>query len=218
MKEPKRRICGAKTRSGKPCQKSPCEGSNRCRLHGGKSPGAPLKSGRYSKYLPKGLLGAFEEAIQGEQDLRDEAAVVEALLTERLRLMGGTTSAEAWGRMSEFLELLAERSAEDEGVSLLEALPKLQAMVRDGAAIQGHERAALSLMHSKANLLLAMARQRQAEASSLTAREAQALVAYLLDAVNRHVKEPSALRGIQAEIARLRAPEPSEGAGGARRN
>ena len=29
--------CGAKTRSGKPCQKPPLQGKNRCRLHGGAS-------------------------------------------------------------------------------------------------------------------------------------------------------------------------------------
>jgi hypothetical protein len=30
--------CGAKTRSGNACQKSPLIGRNRCRLHGGMSP------------------------------------------------------------------------------------------------------------------------------------------------------------------------------------
>ncbi|ULJ65926.1 HGGxSTG domain-containing protein [Wielerella bovis] len=34
------RICGAKTRSGLPCQKSPMA-NGRCKLHGGKSTGAP---------------------------------------------------------------------------------------------------------------------------------------------------------------------------------
>ena len=45
--------CGAKTRSGSPCR-SPAMRSGRCRMHGGKSPGAPignrnaLKHGRYT--------------------------------------------------------------------------------------------------------------------------------------------------------------------------
>nr|WP_274609680.1 HGGxSTG domain-containing protein [Mesorhizobium sp. 131-3-5] len=45
--------CGAKTRSANPC-KSPAMPNGRCRLHGGKSPGAPrgnsnaFKHGRYS--------------------------------------------------------------------------------------------------------------------------------------------------------------------------
>jgi hypothetical protein len=45
--------CGARTRSGKPCQ-SPAMLNGRCRMHGGPSPGAPkgnqhaYKHGRYS--------------------------------------------------------------------------------------------------------------------------------------------------------------------------
>src|SRR5712672_3122473 len=45
--------CGARTRSGKPCQ-SPAMANGRCRMHGGPSPGAPtcnrnaFKHGCYS--------------------------------------------------------------------------------------------------------------------------------------------------------------------------
>jgi hypothetical protein len=47
------RRCGARTRSGGPCQ-SPAMPNGRCRMHGGLSPGAPkgnknaLKHGRYT--------------------------------------------------------------------------------------------------------------------------------------------------------------------------
>jgi hypothetical protein len=47
--------CGARTRSGKPCQ-SPAMANGRCRMHGGPSPGAPkgnrnaFKHGRYSSH------------------------------------------------------------------------------------------------------------------------------------------------------------------------
>nr|WP_276576984.1 HGGxSTG domain-containing protein [Bradyrhizobium sp. CW7] len=45
--------CGARTRAGKSCQ-SPAMNNGRCRMHGGRSPGAPkgnrnaYKHGRYS--------------------------------------------------------------------------------------------------------------------------------------------------------------------------
>ncbi|MEC7291457.1 MAG: HGGxSTG domain-containing protein [Pseudomonadota bacterium] len=54
MQIPKQR-CGAKTRSGKPCQSRPMP-NGRCRMHGGKSPGAPVgnqnafKHGKYSSW------------------------------------------------------------------------------------------------------------------------------------------------------------------------
>lgn len=46
--------CGAKTRSGKPCEAPAVKGKLRCRMHGGNSPGAPkgnqnaLKHGLYT--------------------------------------------------------------------------------------------------------------------------------------------------------------------------
>ena len=58
--------CGAKTRKGSPCQ-SPAMPNGRCRMHGGKSPGAPKgnrnawKHGRYSaeSLQARRLLNAF---------------------------------------------------------------------------------------------------------------------------------------------------------------
>ena len=41
-----KRLCGAKTRSGHPCEKFPIAGKRRCRLHGGMSTGARTASGR----------------------------------------------------------------------------------------------------------------------------------------------------------------------------
>ena len=48
--------CGAKTRSGKPCQSPTVSGKNRCRMHGGApGSGAPrgnknaMKHGRYTR-------------------------------------------------------------------------------------------------------------------------------------------------------------------------
>ena len=58
--------CGAKTRSGKPCQSPAVAGKRRCRMHGGaKGSGAPkgnknaLKNGLYTK-----------EAIEERKELR----------------------------------------------------------------------------------------------------------------------------------------------------
>ena len=39
-------FCGAKTRSGKSCEKFPLAGKRRCRLHGGLSTGPKTEAGR----------------------------------------------------------------------------------------------------------------------------------------------------------------------------
>lgn len=71
-----RKRCGAKTRSGKPCKNGAME-NGRCRMHGGKSTGAPKnnqnskKHGFFSKYIPKETL-----EIMGMLDKDDPADLI----------------------------------------------------------------------------------------------------------------------------------------------
>ena len=43
-------ICGAKTRSGKPCPTPPVKNINRCRMHGGTNNGAPIVNNNAFKH------------------------------------------------------------------------------------------------------------------------------------------------------------------------
>ena len=78
-------LCGAKTRSGKPCEKFPLAGKRRCRLHGGLSTGpksaegraaisaANTKHGRYVKWREKRAkekyyLGEVKRVMQGARE------------------------------------------------------------------------------------------------------------------------------------------------------
>jgi hypothetical protein len=75
-------LCGAKTRSGKPCEKFPLASKRRCRLHGGLSTGpktaegrkriaaANTKHGRYVNWREKRAeekyyLGEIKRVMQG---------------------------------------------------------------------------------------------------------------------------------------------------------
>jgi hypothetical protein len=78
--------CGAKTRGGKPCKRSPMP-NGRCKLHGGASTGAPrgnanaVKHGIYSKHFTP-----EEEALKGlmNPDSVDEELYVCRLLLDRI--------------------------------------------------------------------------------------------------------------------------------------
>ena len=60
-------ICGAKTRSGKPCQQRPIRGGTRCRMHGGATPRALAKANRR----------VIEARIQGELEARGWEALAD---------------------------------------------------------------------------------------------------------------------------------------------
>lgn len=80
-------ICGAKTRSGKPCQNKPIAGKKRCRLHGGLSPGAPKGNknrqthGIYSRIFDDSQL---DDAIAMQGDVSRELAIARMQLANLL--------------------------------------------------------------------------------------------------------------------------------------
>jgi len=97
-------LCGAKTRSGEPCKRHAIPGSKRCKLHGGKSTGAPGNKNAarpgsiYSKFLTDEENAALATIELGRVD--DE------LRLTRIRLM------RALARESEFgntLEIDSEK-------------------------------------------------------------------------------------------------------------
>ena len=93
------KVCGAKTRAGTPCQRSPRE-NGRCNLHGGKSTGAPVgnqnavKTGEYQSIFLDALTdeerAIFEKVDTDKQKSLDEQMRLSAVRIHRmLRRMDG---------------------------------------------------------------------------------------------------------------------------------
>jgi hypothetical protein len=82
MPDVQKAICGAKTRSGKPCQQSPLSGKRRCRMHGGATPTGrqqgPISHGIYSKRLTEEEQALLPTIQVGSLD--DEIALARILL------------------------------------------------------------------------------------------------------------------------------------------
>lgn len=84
---PTQALCGAKTRSGQPCQNPPVTGKSRCRMHGGAAgSGRPPTHGLYSKVLRQSLADKYLEFLEDPDymSLAKELAVARALLSEYL--------------------------------------------------------------------------------------------------------------------------------------
>ena len=113
-------LCGAKTRSGSPCQ-SKAMANGRCRMHGGKSTGAPkgnknnLKAGGiYSQFLTD-----EERAISAAMELGN---LDEEIKLCKIRLMRALKAeAEQQAQVEEFNKL--ELEALNESPSLIGGLP-----------------------------------------------------------------------------------------------
>jgi hypothetical protein len=82
MDDAKAPKCGAKTRSGKACQKSPMTGKRRCRAHGGATPkgrhSGPIRHGIYSKKLTEEEKALWPTIKVGSLD--DEIRIAQIIL------------------------------------------------------------------------------------------------------------------------------------------
>lgn len=107
-------VCGAKTRAGKPCKKSPVEGKKRCRLHGGLSPGAPkgnkngLRHGIYSRLFDDSQL---DDAIAMQGDVSRELAIARIQLANCLAYRKAQGDTPALDEIKD--ETLADEEDED---------------------------------------------------------------------------------------------------------
>lgn len=86
-------LCGAKKRSnGEPCKRHAVPGSSRCKLHGGKSTGAPAgnknasKHGIYSQFLTEAEQIDFDSAELERVD--DELRLAKVLIGRVLKALG----------------------------------------------------------------------------------------------------------------------------------
>lgn len=113
-------LCGAKTRSGSPCQ-SKAMANGRCRMHGGKSTGAP--KGNKNNLRAGGIYSQFltdeEQIISAEMEL---GSLDEELKLCKIRLMRALKAeAEQQAQVEEFDKL--ELEALNESPSLIGGLP-----------------------------------------------------------------------------------------------
>jgi hypothetical protein len=162
--KPPRPVCGAKTRSGKPCASSPVAGSLRCRMHGGTAaitnagPGnGNWKGGRYSKWLAPALQEDFTAALAEGPDALDllpELALVETRLNERLRQLSEAGVPE-WGGILEAVgELKAATRARDT-TAISAAVRRLEDTARAGAGTDAAWKDVRGLIHDRRRLVAA---------------------------------------------------------------
>lgn len=79
-------LCGAKTRSGEPCKRHAVPGSSRCKLHGGKSTGAPKANKNAAK--PGSIYSQFLSEAENDMLASIELGRVDdELRLTRIRLM-----------------------------------------------------------------------------------------------------------------------------------
>lgn len=234
-KEEGRPICGAKTRSGEPCRRSPMRGTGystpytrpRCRTHGGKSlrgvASPSWKHGQMSYAVPRGLADRYQLALNDPDylSLKSEIALTVARLQELLDRVDTGESQDAWVRMRQIVkqvsQTLTDASAKvDDPDAVREDLDKAAAALDEALAIteaglgNSHTWKEIHVTADLMRKLKTADRQRlQALHQAITADRGLALVTRLLE-ILRARADRETLRLVMEDVRTqglIRSPE-----------
>lgn len=212
------KVCGAKNRQGKPCQRAPMA-NGRCSNHGGKTPkgiASPhFKHGRYSDHLPGQLRTMAEQAAADPElfNLTNLIAVYSARIMEALGRVGTDNTPErlwkiqqAWGKFQLALSLGNSPTAK---ARLLEAEKELDELIK-GAPDDYNNWREIDTAAQNLKKLMESERKRQIEAHSLIpvvtannfAREVMLLA-------RREISDPAVWARFQAGMTELVGANPA---------
>lgn len=198
------KVCGAKTRGGKECQRAPMA-NGRCSNHGGLSPGAPLTAGgRHSKYLPQRLAARFAEAQKDAEltSVASEIALIDTRLSELFERLDTTETSAAWAAA---YKLYKESKGPD----------KMKAYAADKALGDVLEKGLADVAAWNEICGLVEMRRKCAETEGkrlaqldqfVTAKQANVLMAAIVKLVTENVADADARRRIAAGLAELAGP------------
>ncbi|MCW5941082.1 MAG: hypothetical protein KIS66_02550 [Fimbriimonadaceae bacterium] len=200
--------CTAKSkRSGERCRRHAAPGASVCHMHGAGG-GRPLAHGRYSKFLPVRLAADYAAALQDPDlaDLEGEIGVVQALVYEAARELDEQSGAHLWGLIGQGCDRLERAIADDDADAAIAALAALRNTVARGRSAADKEARLLRLIARKESLALSQAKRLAAAEHSLSAKEANALVAALLASVREVIRDRTQLAAVQKAFVRLCGP------------
>lgn len=177
-------------------------------MHGGATPkglASPhTKTGRWSRDLPTRLAAKYEEALKDARllELRDELAVIDARLSE---LLAGLETGEAgaiWAALKR-----ARRDFEDPEKRSA-ALAEILELIDRGAEEWQRWEDVFRTIERRARIAESERRRLVEMRQMITSEQAMLLLTAVVNTVQRHVKDPNALRAISADLDRLSSTGP----------
>lgn len=204
--DPHAPICGAKTRSGKPCTNPPMHGRTRCRMHGGATPigiAAPsYKHGRYSTSIPARLAATYETGLDDPQllELREEIALIDARLAEVLREIDGLGDSAKWADAKK--AWITYQYAPNVTLKA-KAQADLEFLIDQGANQHAAWAALQNLIEQRRKLVESEHKRLVQAQQTISAEQAMALVGGLLGIMKQHIHDRATLSAIQTDVARL---------------
>ena len=205
------KLCGAKNRSGGKCKKAGMA-NGRCKFHGGASLSGPahpnFRSGRHSKFLPRGLRQRYEEGAADPElvSVRAELSLLDLRVTELLVSIGKTGNRavliQIRGKLREFKNAGTKGEKSAVGAARL-ALQQLEDLIDGGLTAAATWDELRDTIDLRRKLAEAESRREKDMLQTISVQQAVVMMALLVKAVGEHVSDRNALAAIVAQFDRL---------------
>lgn len=174
----------------------PLEGRDRCKQHGGASPGRPIIHGRRSKYLPARLLERVEDGLTDTNliSLTEDVALMDALICEECENLGEDKPAELWKQAArQFSDYQNKKDADDpkERAAGMAAYWALKETLENGNGVYERIGRIVNLTEQKRKLSESELKRLVAAKQFVTVQELTIFVARLQNLIIESVKDPS---------------------------
>lgn len=199
-------ICGAKKKNGTPCQKSPINGRNRCRLHGGASPRGiahpRFKTGRYSKDLPSRLSKRYEEAKEDEKllELRDEIAILESRIGDLLSRTDSGESGATWRAAQKTFSELRVAAQTGDQAKFAELLNDLGRIIGRGVSDYAAWDEVVRTIERRRKLAESERKRLIETNQMISSEQAMGMLGFVVSVIKKHVTDDQTLAAISADI------------------
>jgi len=211
---PMKAICGAMTKKGEPCERSPMP-NGKCWLHGGATPNGLASPntthGRYSKYLPARLAGKYLEAQNDPEllNLAGEIGLVEARIAELLEGVDRDAVGRVWAKIrATYDDLdLAMKTGDSNGT--IACMVELGKLTRTGNRDYYAWEEIVKLIEQRRKLVDSERKRRVDMQNMITADRAMLLVSAIVGVIRDNVADRKVLTRISNEIGKLITVEPS---------
>lgn len=202
--------CKAKSKqSGEQCKNSAIVGRGVCHIHGGKSKAGiaspTFTTGRYSKYLPQGLLSAYEDSKSDPNPLsvQGDIELLDTLIRSKLINLDTNESAQHWITLIKCIIKARKAYKNSDMGGLEEALDEMEALADKRRLHYATEQEIASQLEQRRKLVETEQKIILGKQQAITADQAMLLISAVLESVKRNVTDDTALTNIQADFIRL---------------
>lgn len=214
------RICGAKTRRGTPCASTAVMPNGRCRMHGGVHKSGPAhprwKHGKYSKALPTRLLDDYEQQMSDPDllTMRNEVALVDALIQDRLRTLAVGDSAALWIEATDKYQALRRALRTQDEQRATQLFDELNTLLQSGTENAHARRELLDLLERRRKLVESERRMLVDMGLMMSAAELLSAIRLIINILEEHVTDREIIARIWQDIDRRLLTSPAAGVAG----